>query len=195
MKALLLDADGVVITAQRFDEKYHRDFGVDPAVFNDFFKKEFNHCIIGEKDLLETVTPWLDSWQWRGSAREFLNYWFDAESRVDERVITRVNALKTKGVICCLATNQEKYRTAYLRDKMGFGELFDMVYSSCELGSKKPQDLFFEKINDDMRDRFGISPNEVLFFDDTPSHVEAARRHGIDSRLYDFDSFDKATRM
>jgi len=33
-----------------------------------------------------------------------------------------------------LATNQEKYRTAYLLDQMGFGRQFDGIFSSAYVG-------------------------------------------------------------
>ncbi len=58
-----------------------------------------------------------------------------------------VQQLRTKEYfVCCVATNQEKYRAQYMLDKMGFGDSFDKIYVSAYLGVQKPDVTFFEKV-------------------------------------------------
>jgi len=81
--------------------------------------------------LIELVTPWFSKWKWDGTVEEFLQFWFKAEHNVDEKIISIIQQLRKKGIRCYLATNQEKYRTQYMKDKMRFEELFDHVFFVC----------------------------------------------------------------
>jgi HAD superfamily hydrolase (TIGR01509 family) len=54
---------------------------------------------------------------------------------------------------------------------MGFAKDFDTVFCSCELGYKKPQREFYEKILHIL----GANASEVLYFDDAIENIEAAK--------------------
>jgi putative hydrolase of the HAD superfamily len=85
-----------------------------------------------------------------------------------------------------LATNQEKYRTQYMLDNMGFGKAFDKVYSSAHLGHKKPAEEFFAKVVRDL----GASKVETLFWDDDQENIDGATAYGIRAEFYkDYESF------
>jgi putative hydrolase of the HAD superfamily len=57
---------------------------------------------------------------------------------------------------------------------MGFERLLDGVFFSCDVGWAKPHARYFEAIER----RLGRSGHELLFFDDAPENVEAARATG-----------------
>lgn len=59
-------------------------------------------------------------------------------------------------------------------------DLFDMVYSSWEVRTRKPEPAFFEHVLDAEQ----VSPHEALFIDDLAANVDAARGLGIDAVLF-----------
>ena len=54
-------------------------------------------------------------------------------------------------------------------------ELFDKVYYSHEMGTRKPQDAIFRQVIDENK----LSPETCLFLEDTQENIEAARRNGL----------------
>ena len=184
IKGILFDADGVIINSEKFSVPYQKKFNVHVDEITPFFKGEFKECIVGRADLVKIIQPWLQKWKWKGSAEEFLEFWFKAEHNVDEKIIELIITLRKAGIRCYLATNQEKYRIKYIKEQMGFEELFDEVFASAEIGHKKPDIKFYEFILNKIKKEYNILPNEIMFFDDTPQHVEEARKLKIDAYIY-----------
>jgi putative hydrolase of the HAD superfamily len=192
LKCVLFDADGVVINSEMFSVQYQQKYGVEGDKMLPFFKGEFQDCLTGEADLAEIVKPWLAKWKWDGSVEEFLQFWFRSEHKVDERVVAAIKELRSRGIKCYLATNQEKHRTQYMKEQMGFGQLFDKVYSSAEIGYRKPTPEFFEFVLDEVKSQHGIKPEEVMFFDDSAENIAAAKGLGINAYQYEnYDQFAK----
>ncbi len=192
MKCILFDADGVVVNAEMFSVQYQQKFGVAGDEMLPFFKGEFQDCLTGKTDLAEIVKPWLAKWEWDGSVEEFLQFWFKSEHKVDEKIVAAIKELRSRGIKCYLATNQEKHRTKYMKEQMGFGQLFDKVYSSAEIGSRKPTPEFFEFILGEVKSQHGIEPEEVMFFDDSAENIAAAKQLKIDAHLYQsFEEFEE----
>ena len=57
----------------------------------------------------------------------------------------------------------------------GFINLFDKMYLSHEIGVRKPNIKAFQFILKQQK----LNPNEVLFIDDSPQHIEGAKKLGI----------------
>lgn len=55
------------------------------------------------------------------------------------------------------------------------GVLFDKVYFSHRLGMRKPMKEIFERVLNDN----GLKAENTLFIDDSPQHIEGAKRLGI----------------
>ena len=89
-------------------------------------------------------------------------------------MISIIKMLRDKGVVCGLATNQERYRIEYMKTEMGFSKLFDEVFNSAELGAAKPDPEFYQRITD----RLEVTRDEILFWDDSMRNVQAAREFG-----------------
>ncbi|MBU1167183.1 HAD-IA family hydrolase [Patescibacteria group bacterium] len=87
-----------------------------------------------------------------------------------------------------MATNQEKYRTQYMKVQMGFEETFDNIFSSAEIGFKKPNPDFYKSIVDLLKKQYNISRNQISYIDDSAANVESANRTGMKSYL--FESFE-----
>lgn len=107
IKAILLDVDGVVVRADPFHVPYYEKHGVGNDKMLPFFQGAFQKCLIGEADLLEEVKPWLTTWNWTGTAEDFLQFWFEAEHNVDNELIESIQKLRESGIYCFLATNSE----------------------------------------------------------------------------------------
>ena len=92
-------------------------------------------------------------------------------------IVARVRAA---GVSCYLATNQDSYRAACMRDRAPYDELLDGAYYSCDIRSAKPSAVFFEHIASDL----GLAPEELLFIDDQPGNVSGARSAGLNAECW-----------
>lgn len=182
IKAIIFDADGVVINSPGyFSVRYMKDFGVPSSVMLPFFEGKFQECLVGKADLKEVLEPLLKDWHWQGSVDELLNYWFKAEHYIDDRLVRDIESLRGKGIKCYLATKQEKYRTEYIRTEMGFENIFDKIYSSAEVGYKKPDERFYQFIQKDI----GLTrPEEIFFWDDEQANVDAAIKLGWQGFVY-----------
>lgn len=189
-KAIIFDADGVLINAEMFSVAYQKKFGVSNDEMLPFFKGVFQECLVGKADLKVEVEPFLAKWKWPGSVDELLQFWFQAEHQIDERMVAWIKESRVRGVKCYLATNQEKYRTEYMKQEMAFAEIFDHIFSSAELDCKKPQAEFFQIILKWLEDNDKIKINEIFYTDDSQEAINAAKTLGIGSFLYkDFESF------
>jgi putative hydrolase of the HAD superfamily len=193
IKAIVFDADGVVINSpDYFSVQYQKEFGATDDMMQPFFKGRFKECVVGKADLIEELKPLLRDWKWSGTPEELLKYWFKAEHYIDERIVKEIEVLRSKRIKCYLGTAQEKYRTAYIREEMGFAEIFDKVYTSCEIGHTKPDQEFFEYVFSDLNKDEVIRSEEIMFWDDKMSNIDAARDMGWEAHLYtDFDKFHK----
>ncbi|HSX33283.1 MAG TPA: HAD-IA family hydrolase [Candidatus Saccharimonadales bacterium] len=190
--ALIMDADGVLINAEGFSKSLARDYNVDPVKEKEFFTGPFQECLVGRADLKESIAPYLPSLGWTGSVDELLAYWFRVEHSIDEPLVTYLQTLRQRSLQVVLATNQERYRTEYMLEHMGFQSAFDKIYSSAFVGLKKPALAFYAKVHDDL----GVPKDQILFWDDDPRNIDGARQYGIHAEFYtDFPSFVQTMRQ
>lgn len=183
MKAILFDVDGVVLEARTefFSERFAREQGIPKEEVQGFFLGIFKECSFGRADLKEVVVPFLARWKWQGSVEEFLTHWFESESTKDEAVLEVIATLRSKGILCYIATRQEKYRLQYLLEGIGLKKHFDGAFCTCVIGYDKKEPEFYAYILKEL----GLAPSEVLFFDDTQANVEMACALGITSYRYE----------
>lgn len=184
-KAILFDADGVLtLPEEMFSVVYADSHELDPMPFENFFKKEWEDFVLGKRDLKEHIRNHTDLWQWHGSPDELLEYWFKTEDIRNNEMIQLIKQIRRSGTPCYLATEQEKYRGGYMQNVM-FKDLFDGYFVTAELGLKKSDPKFFEKIIE-LLNNGGLKtePSDVLFFDDSQSKVDAAKSAGINAHLF-----------
>ena len=73
IKALLFDADGVLVNGEMFSNHLLRDHGLDSEVTAPFFKGPFTDCVIGKADLKAVIAPYLQQWGWNSWRRCLLS--------------------------------------------------------------------------------------------------------------------------
>jgi putative hydrolase of the HAD superfamily len=177
---VLFDADGVLTLPEEvFSIVYSRSHGLDPEPFEQFFRNDWKPIVTGKADLKESIAANPELWQWQGPVDDLLDYWFKTEDVRNNELIEVIRELRSRGVRCYLATEQEKYRGEYMKTVM-FKDLFDGYFVTAELGVSKTDPKFFEMIVESL----GVSPSDVTFFDDSQSKVDTASSAGIDGQLF-----------
>ncbi len=188
IKAILFDADGVVVKGPRFSDILEEKYSITRDKTEPFFSSEFQMAQIGRVNLREVLIPYLERWGWNGTVDDLIKVWFESVSP-DTQMIQKIGELRAKGIKCCLASNQEKLRAAYLANEMGFEKVFDKIFISAHIGHKKPLVEFFEYIAGHLE---GIKKEEILVWDDKDTNVDAARAFGFQAEAFrGFEDFSK----
>jgi len=188
IKAILFDGDGVIINKpMQFSQHLVKDLNASMDDILPFFKNEFQLCLVGKADLKEVVQPYLKKWNWTKSVDELLEYWFNNENYIDGRITSAISEYRSQGVKCYMHSNQEKYRTDYMKEVMGLGKFVEDIYSSAYLGVKKPDPQFWQTVLDKIQP---LSKEEVLVWDDDEENIESAKAFGFKAEFYTgYDSF------
>lgn len=173
----VFDADGVFLRVTSRGSYYLHRFTLSDA--NETrFEQVFALSLVGKADLKDYLPALLKELGIAESPEEFLFKACAEGSEIDPEVAEFVRSLRAQGNICCLATNQERHRMAFLDSKLHVRSHFDDVFVSCELGAMKPNREFFEAVES----RYNKS--DLLFWDDRPENVAAAVECGWNAYLF-----------
>ena len=182
IRAVVFDVDGVLIEGGVFARRLDAEYGISEVATAAFFDGPFKHCSLGRADTRKELAPFLRQWRWPSGLDEFMRVWFEADSRRNDDLMALVSQLRARGMRCFVASTQEEYRAGYLEREMGFGRLFDGLFFSCRLGCEKPDPAFYREVQSSI----GIAPEGILFLDDKPVNVDAARALGWFAEVYRF---------
>jgi len=182
IKEVLFDADGVIIKARGkyFSQRLAERQGLPLESVLPFFKTDYQLCAAGKADLKEVLPRYFSEWKWTGTLDELLQFWFEGERDLDEKVMAIVADFRARGVKVGLATDNEKYRGEYLLGIVGLRKNFDDIFLSCEMGAKKSNPDFFTRVIETT----GLKPDEIQYWDDDQKNVDVAVQLGIDGRLF-----------
>ncbi|TDU82466.1 putative hydrolase of the HAD superfamily [Kribbella voronezhensis] len=142
----------------------------------------------GEGDFREAVAEVLARWESTTSVDDAMQpwHWFEA----DPVVVDLIQQLRTAGVGCHLATNQQAYRRTIMQDERHYGDWFDQTFYSCDLGVAKPEPAYFHAI----LAKVGKQGSAVLFIDDNEGNVKGALSAGLHAEHYDLANGTDALR-
>lgn len=94
-----------------------------------------------------------------------------------------IEKLHSEKRICLLSNTNEIHVERFESDlKKAHGlknlsSFFDEVYYSCRVGMRKPEARIFEFVLKEQ----GYNPSETLFIDDSPQHIEGAKKVGLNT--------------
>lgn len=185
---LVLDIDGVVALShaggpQPWSANLEQDWGFDAdEMGRDFLSRDWLEVVRGRLDLFVALQDFLVPRGLGDRLEEFAQYWFEHDSVIDRELLADVAAWRQRtGARVFAATNQEHHRVAWLSENAGLGAHFDEIIYSAALGVCKPDRVFFTNA----QARMGVqNSRSILFVDDTPANIDAARALGWRSVLY-----------
>ena len=183
IKSIIFDLGGVLlnISYQNTIDKFKK-LGIDNS--SSFYSKKeqnniFNHfeCgeITGEKFVREIQKHCNNS-----APKQILSAWNAMLLDLPKNRINLLNSLKEKYQIFLLSNTNEIHINKF-QNIMGekeyhkFYSLFNKVYYSHEIGFRKPNVESFHLV----LDKNNLKAKEVLFIDDSPQHIEGAKKLGI----------------
>ena len=115
----------------------------------------------------------------------------DLRKEIVERFVLRpwmmeiVRGLRDRGYFVGILSDQTQWLDE-LDERDHFFERFDVVFNSYHLGRGKKDPRVF----DNVAERLGVLPAEILFIDDNEGHIERARSKGLRTILFrDNESF------
>jgi epoxide hydrolase-like predicted phosphatase len=178
IKAIIFDF-GRVISAQKppsLFRSYEQDLGLAPGTINPimFGSPAWQDALLGRKTIEEY-------WRAIGPALELhtveridqFRRRYHADEAINERVLDLIRRLHGHYKLAVLS-NSPPDLVRWLAE-WGIRDLFDVVFCSGDEGVTKPDPTAFALT----LKRLGVAPEEAVFIDDTPGHVEAARALGL----------------
>lgn len=124
IEAVIFDVDGVLVRSGIFGARLLRELGLERDALDSFWRGPFVQCSLGLSDLKKEVAPFLEKWGYPGTVEDCLRAWFEADSALNADVFDEVARLRHRGVLCHVASTQERYRAAYLEGPMGLAAQF-----------------------------------------------------------------------
>ncbi len=86
-----------------------------------------------------------------------------------------VRALQGRVPLHLFSNTNAAHQGVWARDYAAALAPFERVFTSCEIGQRKPDRSAFEHV----ARAIGVAPERILFFDDTLANVEGARASGL----------------
>jgi len=178
IKGVIFDF-GRVISAQKppsLFRSYEEDLGLAPGVLNRtmFGSPAWQEVLVGRRTAE-------DYWREIGPALglhtpeeiEAFRRGYFADEAINDGVLDLIRRLHSRYRLAVLS-NSPPGLAHWLAD-WGILDLFDVVFCSGDEGVVKPDPAAFERT----LKRLGVAPEEAVFIDDSPGHVEAAQALGL----------------
>ena len=183
IKVIIFDF-GRVITAQKplsLFRSYEEELGLDPDTINSimFGSQAWQDTLLGRKTTEEfwhLIGPELGL-----STADEVNRFrrrYHADEAINEAVLDLIRKLHGRYKLAILS-NSPPDLTRWLVD-WEMRDLFEVVFCSGDEGMIKPDPAAFKLT----LERLGVEPGEAVFIDDTPEHVETARKLGIQGIIF-----------
>ena len=182
-KAIIFDLGGVILNIDyQLTITTFNELGVENADL--FYSKKVQNPIFDKIETGEiSANSFLEELQKQtanASIKEVENAWNAMLLDLPENRLDCIKKLKNNYKIFLLSNTNEIHIKAF-RKKIGekqweaFSSLFDKMYLSHQIGFRKPGKEAFQIILEENK----LKPNEVFFIDDSPQHIEAAKKLGI----------------
>lgn len=184
IKTVVFDIGNVVWHFRPFQSRLFRQWallmGISLHDFRlDFFEKDslyrsFENDTLKLSDWFTDIAPGVDTKKFLGILRRT----FSNTPNLNHSVIKLISILRQNKIPVGCLSNTENYLYPYLEKNIS--PLFDYHILSWQVKSRKPDPKIYREIF-----KYGrFLPSEILFIDDTPINVAAAKKFGINSILF-----------
>lgn len=176
MKAIVFDADGVLIGGKDSSGKYlwqkniEADLGLNSTQMRQIFAGDWSLVLKGQLDSRVYFKSMFTQLNIGLDVDTFVEYWLKNDSIVNSEVLEVVKSIR--GPKLYMGTNQDRLRSAVLQEI--FGQYFDKIFSSYFMGAIKPEPEFFRYIETNL----DFQAKDIAFIDDSKHLVDAAVQHG-----------------
>jgi beta-phosphoglucomutase-like phosphatase (HAD superfamily) len=184
---ILSDFDGVAVN--RFTQSAIKDFcdeygsaRVTPAVFNKLTERTVKQMNIGAIDEPDYFGRLARGLRLKISPKELGKYMIAADKRNikrDNKYYGWLGRMRAKGMAIGMATDISKKLAGRL-SQAGYYGIFGKRYFSHKIGASKTDRRFWRYVLNDL----GSDGRNIIFIDDDPRNVAAARAAGIRSFLF-----------
>ena len=197
---ILLDIDNVILKNSYFDEKgniqyfwtqnIEKDLGIKQSTLRFLFDDKWIDVLLGRILLNNKVSDFFNNINSKLSNEDFISYWLEHDSCLNQNVVSFINKMHEKGFKLCVGSNQEETRANYLLKKHNdIFSLFEKIYISANLHKVKPNKEFFYDILKDLN----TDVNNIIFIDDDCRNINSAKK--IEIKTFEYksinDSFDE----
>ena len=183
---LMVDIDGVVATGRPTDgapwsTDLQADLGISKSDLRTAFFQPFWHRVVtGQLPLRPTLARALVENHLNVDADKLIAYWFANDARLDTSLLADLAQARMQGIKVIFATNQEHERARYLWQDLALSNFADGMFTSAQLGVKKPDPAFFSKA----AHLTDAQPGAHLLIDDTLANIKTARAQGWHAHLW-----------
>lgn len=118
---------------------------------------------------------------WSGEIRLWHDRWLDMFGPVFDHSVHLLRALRSRNIPVFALSNFGTATFDLARRHHPFLGEFDRSYISGHMGVLKPDPAIYERVEADC----GILPGRLLFADDRPANIEAARIRGWQTHLFE----------
>jgi len=184
MRLVLFDIGGVIINWQDswLYHKVAQGFGLNEKKLSKECENEISRLHSGEiqePEFWKIIGKRISSDRLMRVNRSLFYDIFKEELRLNHEVLSLAKKIKKKGLKIGVLSNLEKSTNSVLNE-LGILKDFEFQFLSHKIGFAKPNKRIFEYV---IR-KIPFKKNEIIFIDDKPSNVEAAKILGINAIQY-----------
>lgn len=187
---VLIDADGVMQrTPGGWRPTMTRLVGDRADEVHDALGELETRALAGSGDFPAALTAWLAD---RGIDVPFDEVYSGLWQSIDvvPDSVALVRSLRAAGHGVHLGSNQHAERASYMKAALGYDDLFDTCFYSCDLGLAKPDVAFFARVAETL----GVATGDVVFVDDSATNVRGALAAGMPAVQWTIDDGPAAIR-
>jgi putative hydrolase of the HAD superfamily len=182
-RVLLFDLGGVLIDID-FDRVYRHWATFSPKPFESIregfvFEEHYHRYERGETGDAEYFDHVRRTLSLTASDEEILEGWNAVFVGLNHEVLTLARNASRHLPSYAFTNTSRSHQVAWSDRYPDIHLTFRQVFSSAEMGLRKPERPAFEAVVDGI----GVDPSSILFFDDMPQNVEGARVAGIQAVL------------
>lgn len=179
VRAVLCDLGGVVIridatrTWSGWAAHSSRPDADPYAPYTDEVYERFERDEVTEAEYLQHVR---DRLSLEGTDDELVAAFNDLYLGIDDGTVAVLRMLRARGALVLALTNTNRtHHRVWSQRYAETLEVFHDVHCSHDLGARKPEPEAFRRV----LETHGLAPHEVVFIDDVPAYVAAARTVGL----------------